>query len=156
MQIAVNWIKWIGQNKMSSVDDMALKHSAIGDFTYNSKTGAVFKIKSGGHSQANIDFLQTNGIKYNIVKEYDNGVRIGNVPGHKVSAKRTGTNQSWFPQNWTGSDIAHAGEYVGNLPENRNVADGVSAFGEYKGVRVGVIHTNGRISTIFPDVELQP
>ena len=75
--IAVNWIEWLGKNKLSSIDDSALKHSVIGDFTYNSKTGVVSKVKSGGHSLANINFLQANGIKYNIVKEYSNGVRVG-------------------------------------------------------------------------------
>lgn len=44
---------------------------------------------------------------------YDNGVRVGNVPDHKVKAKRTGTNQSWFPENWCESDITNAGVYVG-------------------------------------------
>lgn len=44
-----------------------------------------------------------------------------------------------------------------NLPANRNVPDGVTVlFGEYNGVRVGVIRTNGKISTIFPDVSSQP
>lgn len=113
-------------------------------------------MKSGGHSQANIDFLQANGMKYNVVKEYSNGVRIGNVPGHKIKAKRIVTNQAWFPRKWTGSDIAHAGKNVENLPDNRNLAYGLAAFGEYKGVRVGIICTNGRISTIFPDAEWQP
>lgn len=57
VEIAVNRIEWIGKNKLSSIDDSALKHSVIGDFTYNSKTGVVSKMKSGGHSQANINFL---------------------------------------------------------------------------------------------------
>lgn len=54
--------------------------------------GAISKMKGGGHGQANIDFLNANGIEYNIVMEYPNGVRVGNVPSHKVKAKRTGTN----------------------------------------------------------------
>lgn len=45
---------------------------------------------------------------------------------------------------------------MGNLPANRNVPDGVTVFGEYNGVRVGVIRTNGKISTIFPDASSQP
>ena len=36
------------------------------------------------------------------------------------------------------------------------MADGVTVFGNYNGVRVGVIRTNGRISTIFPDAASQP
>ena len=113
-------------------------------------------MKGGGHGQANIDFLNGNGIEYNIVMEYPNGVRVGNVPSHKVKGKRTGTNQSWFPKSWSEADIVSAGEYVGNLPANRNVPDGVTVFGEYNGVRVGVIRTDGKISTIFPDASSQP
>ena len=37
-----------------------------------------------------------NNVDYNINKVYENGVRVGNVPRHKVKAKRTGSNQSWF------------------------------------------------------------
>ena len=144
------------KNGLDTIDDVALKHSSVGDFTYNPKTGKVSKMKGGGHGQANLDFLDENGIEYNIVKEYENGVRVGNVPNHKVKAKRTGMNQSWFPSTWTESDIASAGEYVGNLPENINAADGITVFGEYNGVRIGVIRTNGKISTVFPDASLQP
>lgn len=113
-------------------------------------------MKGGGHGQANIDFLEANGMEYNIVYVYDNGVRIGNVPDHKVKAKRTGTNQSWFPVVWSEADIANAGNYVGNLLGNANAVDGVVVFGDYNGVRVGVIRTNGKISTIFPDATSQP
>lgn len=73
-----------------------------------------------------------------------------------MKAKRTGRNQSWFPENWTEIDIAKAGEHVGNLKENINVADGVVSYGEVNGVRVGVIRTNGQISSIFPDAMRQP
>lgn len=144
------------ESGIKSIDNTAITHSSVGDFTYNPKTGAVSKMKGGGHGQANIEFLEANGLEYNIVKVYDNGVRIGNIPDHKVKAKRTGTNQSWFPESWSESDIANAGAYIGNLLENVNAADGVTVFGNYNGVRVGVIRTNGRISTIFPDAASQP
>lgn len=62
-------------------------------------------MKGGGHGQANIDFLEQSDMNYNIEQEYDNGVRIGNVPDHKVKAKRIGKNQSWFPKNWSEDDI---------------------------------------------------
>lgn len=32
-------------------------------------------MKGGGHGQANIEFLEANGLEYNIVKVYDNGKR---------------------------------------------------------------------------------
>ena len=149
-------IKKITESGLKSIDNRTMTHSSVGDFTYNPKTGAVSKMKGGGHGQANIEFLEANGLEYNIVKVYDNGVRIGNIPDHKVKAKRTGTNQSWFPESWSESDIAKAGAYIGNLLENVNAADGVTVFGNYNGVRVGVIRTNGRISTIFPDAASQP
>ena len=40
---------------------------------------------------------------------------------------------------------------MANLKGNRHVKDGVKVFGMWKGVRVGVIQTNGKIGTIFPD-----
>lgn len=39
---------------------------------------------------------------------------------------------------------------------NRGVRDGVTIWGTYKGVRVGVKKTHGLISTIFPDARYQP
>ena len=89
-------IKKITESGLKSIDNTTITHSCVGDFTYNPKTGAVSKMKGGGHGQANIEFLEANGLEYNIVKVYDNGVRIG------------------------------------------------------------VIRTNGRISTIFPDAASQP
>ena len=52
-------------------------------------------MKGGGHGQANIEFLEANGLEYNIVKVYDNGVRIGNIPDHKV--KTNGRISTIFP-----------------------------------------------------------
>lgn len=89
-------IKKITESGLKSIDNTTMTHSSVGDFTYNPKTGAVSKMKGGGHGQANIEFLEANGLEYNIVKVYDNGVRVG------------------------------------------------------------VIRTNGRISTIFPDAASQP
>lgn len=37
-----------------------------------------------------------------------------------------------------------------------NLADGIIAYGEYEGVRVGIIKTNGKVGTIFLDADLQP
>ncbi|MCR1990831.1 T7SS effector LXG polymorphic toxin [Bacillus subtilis] len=139
-----------------NIPDSSIKHSDIGDFTKNPKTGDISKMKGGGHGQSNIEFLEKNNIDYNINKVYENGVRVGNVPGHKVKAKRSGSNQSWFPESWTESDIAAAGAKIAELPEFANAENGVTIFGEYKGVRVGVIKTNGEIGTIFPDATKQP
>ncbi len=67
--------------------------------------------------------------------------------------KITGTGQAWFPKNWTEKDIKRAGEHVASLKTNRHVKDGVKIYGMWKGVRVGIIHTNGQIGAIFPDLD---
>lgn len=95
--------------------------------------------------------MYRSGIEYHIVKTYPNGVRVGYVPDHKAPKKRSGKNQAWFPASWTTKDIKHAGEHVANLKGNKHVRDGVIVFGNWKGVRVGVIRTHGQIGTIFPD-----
>ena len=41
--------------------------------------------------------------------------------------------------------------HVASLKSNRNSKSGEIIFGNYKGVRVGVIKTNGIIGTVFPD-----
>ncbi|MCF0215136.1 MAG: EndoU domain-containing protein [Fibrobacteraceae bacterium] len=109
-------------------------------------------LKSGGHGEHNLKLLEKYGIKYNIVKTYPNGVRVGNVPKHDKKTKQNGTGQSWFPKNWSKKDIKKAGEQIARQKSNRNKKDGQVMFGNYKGVRVGVIKTNGKIGTIFPDV----
>lgn len=136
-----------------SVSDYALVHSNEGTFTYSPKTGRISKLKSGGHGQDGMDLLERHGIPYHVEKTYSNGVRIGNVPGHKDPRKRIGTGQAWFPKTWTAKDIRRAGEHVAGLKKNRHVADGKPVFGVYKGVRVGVIRTHGKIATVFPDTD---
>lgn len=136
-----------------SVSDFALVHSNEGTFTYTPKGHHISKLKSGGHGQAGMDLLDRLGITYNVVKTYSNGVRVGNVPGHKDPNKRVGIGQAWFPKTWTEKDIRKAGEHVAGLKCNRRVPNGKTIFGVYKGVRVGVIRTNGKIAAVFPDSE---
>lgn len=80
-----------------------------------------------------------------------NGVRVGHVIDHKNPLKQKSMGQSWFPKEWTGKDIKHAGEHVANLKGNRHSQNGVAVYGMWKGVRVGVIRTHGKIATVFPD-----
>lgn len=134
-----------------TVSEYAIVHSNEGTFTKPRKKGDKLRLKSGGHGQKGMDLLDKYHIKYNIVKIWANGVRVGNIPTHKSKSKQTGIGQSWFPKEWTVKDIKKAGEHVTGLKENRHKSDGVIIFGNYKGVRVGVMKTNGRISTIFPD-----
>ncbi|WP_377885336.1 EndoU domain-containing protein [Bacillus sp. LR_5] len=51
-----------------------------------------------------------------LAREDFNGVRVGNVPGHKVKAKRSGSNQSWFPESWTESELQMRVQRLLNYP----------------------------------------
>ena len=139
-----------------SVSDFAVVHSNEGDFIrsqtrINGKPAVVLRLGNGGHGQKGMDLLDKYGIAYHIVKTYPNGVRVGYVPKHKKPYKQSGTGQAWFTRSWTAKDIKHAGEHVAGLRKNRRIPDGVKVYGVYKGVRVGIIRTNGKIATIFPD-----
>lgn len=133
----------------------ALIHSFDGRFTRNPRTGKIQNIKSGGHGQSGLDILDKNGIKYNIVKTYSNGVRVGNIPSTHSKFKKTGTGMAWFPKSWSQRDMVRAGEHVSGLKHNRGVKDGVTIWGVYKSVKVGVKKTNGQIATFFPE-NIQP
>ncbi len=133
------------------ISEFALVHSDEGTLIWSFEPTQRLRLASGGHGQNGIAILDRHGIEYNIVKTYPNGVRVGNVPDHKNPLKRTGTGQSWFPESWTSNDIRQAGEYVAGLEQNSNVPDGKTLFGVFKEVRVGVIRTNGKIATVFPD-----
>lgn len=132
--------------------EYALVHSIEGAYT-EATVDHPIRLKSGGHGQKGIDQLDKYGIEYHIVKTYDNGVRVGFIPQHKKKKKQSGIGQAWFPKDWTTKDIKRAGEHVANLKHNKSksIKDGQPIFGTYKGVRVGVIRTNGIIATIFPD-----
>lgn len=136
-----------------SVSDFALVHSNEGKYTKPSRKGDRLRLVSGGHGQTGMEQLDKYGIKYNIIKTYPNGVRVGNIPNHKERNKKSGTAQSWFPKSWTEKDIRRAGEHVAGLKGNRRIPDGKTIYGVYKGVRVGVKRTNGKIATVFPDSE---
>lgn len=123
----------------------AVKHSNVGEFQKNGR------MKSGGHGQDNIEKLEKEGIEYNIVKEYPNGVRLGNIPSHREKYKQSGDRQAWFPKDWTEADIKAAGKELANSEEARNVKGKAIIKGTYKGVNVGIIVENGKIKTIFPD-----
>ncbi len=139
-----------------SISDYALVHSSEGTFTKPQRKNERLRLKSGGHGQEGMDLLDKHGIKYNVVKTYPNGVRIGNVPDHSQKRKRTGVGQAWFPKSWSKKDIKHAGEHVAGLKGNRHAKDGITIYGTYKGVRVGVKRTHGIVSTVFPDIDQGP
>lgn len=139
-----------------TVSEFALIHSSEGKFIktqvrIRGKMQIQLRLASGGHSENGLKLLKKYKIKFNIVKTYENGVRIGNVPNHKEKTKQTGINQAWFPPNWTNNDIRRAGEHVAGLKGNRHIPDGKTIYGTYKGVRVCVKRTHGKIATVFPD-----
>jgi hypothetical protein len=136
-----------------SVSDFALVHSNEGKYTKPTRKGERLRLVSGGHGQTGMNQLDKYGIKYNIEKTYSNGVRVGNIPDHKKRSKRESMGQTWFPSSWKPKDIRHAGEHVAGLKKNRHMPDGKPFYGVYKGVRVGVIKTNGIIATVFPDAD---
>ncbi len=136
-----------------SVSDFALVHSNEGKYTKPSKKGDRLRLVNGGHGQTSMNQLDKYGIKYNVEKTYSNGVRVGNIPDHKNPNKRKSMGQTWFPSSWTAKDIRRAGEHVAGLKANRHVSDGKAVYGVYKHVRVGVIRTNGKIATVFPDAD---
>lgn len=43
------------------------------------------------------------------------------------------------------------GYHFASLKSNRGAPDGVTMWGTYRGVHVGVIKTNGKVATVFPD-----
>lgn len=138
------------------VSEYALVHSNEGTFkNVNSPNPkrSPFRMASGGHGEDNIKLLNKYGIKYNIVKTYPNGVRVGSVEGHKNPKKRNGNGQTWFPKSWTAKDIKKAGEHVASLKSNKHIKDGKNMYGMWKGVRVVVRKTKGIIATIFPDAK---
>lgn len=154
-------------NKEVKIQNKTLEHASRGKFTNprNPKKQAIGNFKGGGHGQDNINLLQKHGIEYNIVKEYPNGIRCGNVPSHKEKEKKSGTGQSWFPKNWTEKDIERAGEYVANLKNKMeymiqefvdsktNKVTAIYKFANYRGVTVGICYNFNlkRVTTIFPD-----
>ena len=155
-------------NKLLNIPEKTLKHVYEGDFT-NPKNPKKIKpgeirLRGGGHSQKSIELLNDKKIEYNIVKEYSNGVRVGNVPNHKEKAKKEGTKQAWFPKNWNYKDIQKSAEYVANLKnKNKYILEhnkdkngdiiSIFKFANYNGVTVGICYDYKlkKITTIFPD-----
>ena len=119
----------------------AIRHSSKGEYTTTNR------LKSGGHGQEAIDYMQKKNIAYSIIKVYSNGVRVGYVPDHVNRKKRSGLNQSWFPKEWNGSTIKRAGQYVA---KGKKYDNGITKTKVYKNVRVGIKRTNGKVATIFP------
>ena len=154
-------------NRKLKTPNATLKHSNEGEFTNPKnpkkiKAGEV-RLKSGGHGEDNIKLLKEKGIEFNILKEYSNGVRCGNLPNHGDKSKRKDINQSWFPKEWNARDIEKAGNYVANLKDKSSYIidkfefNGVTTarykYANYNDVTVVVCYNcnERKIKTIFPD-----
>lgn len=131
------------------VKQTTINHSALGD--YNTKK----LLKGGGHSQE--AFLALGDVE--VSHTFPNGVRVGSTASHRSSNKRTGSNLSWFPEDWTADDILVAGTITANKPtlievmqNNEGVVSGAHYYHEHNGVVVTVfVGTDGEVKTIFPD-----
>ena len=136
------------KHRKERISNSAIEHSSRGTFTKgNNKHNP--KLKSGGHGEENIQTLKKYGWSYNIVAQYPNGVRLGNIPSHKDKQKRNGDWQVWFPKSWTRNTIKQAGEKtINSIPYK--LPDGFHMYGTYKKVKVGVIRTYGKVATIYP------
>ena len=90
------------QNKVKNakLPDEAIAHSNTGDFTLPAPQDGYpnGRLGGGGHGQAAMDEMKRRGSLFNVLHTYPNGVRVGNVPQHKSRMKRSGREQSWFPE----------------------------------------------------------
>lgn len=131
-----------------TVPRKALEHSVRGEYKAASKQWPSGRLISGGHSQAALKECDRRGIEYQITETLENGVRIGNVPSSKTKRKRDQGGQTWFPENWTEDDILTAGTYIANSASDSEIDYGCT--GEFRGVRIRTLFSNGEISSIFP------
>ena len=134
-----------GATSSVKLSDERLGHSSEGDFQQNGR------MTGGGHGQENIEKLEREGIDYEILETYPNGVRRGNVSNHADKSKKNGGRQLWFPKDWSRSDIRKAGEAVAKSVNFDEMPEGGSATGIYRGVRVRIYKRNGTIGTVCPD-----
>lgn len=144
------------QGSRRKISEYALVHSSEGTFMNvgpQKTKKSFFRMASGGHGEDNIQLLKKYKIGYTIDKVYSNGVRVGRIENHKNPQKRNKIGQAWFPKSWTKKDILRAGEHVASLKCNKHVKDGYNMYGMWKGVRVGVKRTKGKVSTVFPDIK---
>ena len=128
----------------STISQGCLSHSTVGEYTSTNRH------KSGGHGQDSLNYMDENGIDYEINIEYNNGVRAGNIPNSKQSFARTGNNHTWFPKNWSEQDIEKAGKQVADSFTGTK-GNGVTHSGIVNGVNVTVMfNSSGEVATIYP------
>ena len=94
--------------------------------------------------------MKLKKVEHNILLEYNNGVRLGNVPICWSRKKKKKDGQAWFPKIWTKKDIKDAGIHVMSLKRNQKRRNDKRYNAVYKGVKVGTRTKNGFITTIVP------
>lgn len=130
-----------------------MKHSTKGTFIYkkNKITNKnELRMKGGGHSDANIDFLRKKSIEPEINKEYNNGVRVGNISNHIREKNRTRNGQCWFPKSWDEKDLKKASQHIMNIKRNKKRENGFPIQGKYHKIKIGIYTNKGYITSIFP------
>lgn len=129
----------------------AIKHSTLGDFVYPKMffPHKILTMKSGGHGQENISFLNSKNMSYNIDTLYSNGVRLGHINKHLRKRDKHRNGHAWFPSTWSTNDIIKAGQHVASLKRNKTPIDGKKT-GRYQGVTTAITIRKGKIKTIFP------
>ncbi len=96
--------------------------------------------------------MDAHGIPYEITTEYNNGVRVGNLPTHREAMFHDGNRHTWFPKSWNEAKIKAAGEHVASQYKGSKTA-GAHYSAMYDGVRVTVVFgSDGSVSTTFPSV----
>ena len=138
------------KEKKCSISKKAQDHASRGTFVYPKKGKRQLIMKSGGHGQENIGFLNKKKISHAIETLYSNGVRLGRIPKHANWVNRKKNGHAWFPSSWSKQDIKNAGLHVASLKRNTPMRDNQKYTGRYKGVSVGVYARKNRIQTVFP------
>ena len=140
------------KKKKRFISKKAQDHASRGTFIYPQKylPKKVLTMKSGGHGQENISFLNKKKISHDIETIFSNGVRLGHIDNHIKAYNCRKNGHAWFPTFWSKQDIKNAGLHVASLKRNTPLRDNQKHTGRYKGVSVGIYAKKNRIQTIFP------
>ena len=123
-------------------------HTSRGIFRYFNRK--PIKMLKGGHGERNIAYLKKHKLSFTINSIDSNGVRHGQIDCHIRPKERRPRGHAWFPERWSDTTIAKAGEYVANLKRNLKISDHAQMHGKYKGVHVVTYKSRGRICGICP------
>ena len=138
-------------SKQIPVSRNEMKHSSRGIFSYTNRKPV--KMLKGGHGERNIQYLRKHKLSHTINNTDFNGVRHGQIDCHVRPRERKPQGHAWFPEKWSDTTIARAGEHVANLKRNSKKKDHTPMYGKYKKVFVVTYKSRGRICGICPKFE---